>query len=58
MVRRSVEDLSVGRWSVVGRTVKNLSEGRWSVFGGWWVGGGPIDGSGFFFFSLYLTSKY
>ena len=30
---------------MAGRSVENLSVGRWSVVGGWWVGRGPVGGS-------------
>ena len=30
---------------MVGRSVENLSVGRWSVVDGWWVGRGPVGGS-------------
>ena len=44
MISRSVEDLSLGRWSVVGGSVENLSVGLSSIVGGQWVDGGPVDG--------------
>ena len=39
MVDGSVEDLSMGWWSVVSGLVKELSVGWWGG-GGWWVVGG------------------
>ena len=37
-----MEDLSVGRRSVVGRSVEDLSVGRWSVVSGLSVVGGLV----------------
>ena len=45
VVGRSVEDLSVSRWSVVGGSVKELSVGRWSEVGGCWIDGESVSGS-------------
>ena len=34
----------VVRWLVVGESVEDVSVGWWSVVGGRWVGEGPVDG--------------
>ena len=38
---------SVGPCSVVGGSVEDLLVGRWSVVGGWWVDGRLVDGTTF-----------
>ena len=40
-----MEDLWVGRWSIVGGSVVHLSVGRRSVVSGQWVSRGLVGGS-------------
>ena len=44
MVDGSVEHLLVGCCSIVSGSVEHWLVGWWLVVGGWWVGGGPIEG--------------